>query len=77
MALKVSKLKKQNKQFSRSWTGSRLITVYSDSITLRRIQVNGRRGGEVWRITGDLSAPGSSQSADVDKAEPLYDSGEE
>ena len=43
---------------------------FVDSITLRRIQENNSAGhrGEVWQITGDLSAPGSSHSADVDKA---------
>lgn len=41
---------------------------FADSITLRRIQENSSagHGGEVWQITADLSAPGSSRS--VDKA---------
>lgn len=44
---------------------------FADSITLRRIQENNNagHGGEVWQITGDLSAPGNSHSADVDKVE--------
>lgn len=47
---------------------------FSDSITLRRIQENNSTGhaGEVWQITGDLSAPGSSHSADVDKVELMW-----
>lgn len=51
---------------------------FADSITLRRIQENNSagHGGEVWQITGDLSAPGSSRSADVDKAELMEGGGE-
>lgn len=47
---------------------------FSDSITLRRIQENNSTGHavEVWQITGDLSAPGSSHSADVDKVELMW-----
>lgn len=74
-SLRIKETKRASWAFHRCWSGSKLITVYSDSITLRRIQVNGRHRGEVWRITGDLSSPGSSQSADVDKAEPMYGGG--
>lgn len=51
---------------------------FADSITLRRIQENNSagHGGEVWQITGDLSAPGSSRSADVDKAGLMEGGGE-
>lgn len=52
---------------------------FADSITLRSIQENNStgHGGEVWQITGDLSALGSSHSADVDKAELVWVSGKE